>query len=61
MGQAFRRAGGRILSSSPSASSSKAKIAVDRRPGVGAADEVKVTKAAQADIRDQSGKLGFGI
>lgn len=56
MGQAFRRASGRITASS-TASSSKAKNVVDRGPRVGPTDELKISRTAAFDGRDDTGKF----
>ncbi|TXG71747.1 hypothetical protein EZV62_000326 [Acer yangbiense] len=50
MGQAFRRATGRI----PASSSSKTKTAVDRRPPVAPTEEPKISRTAAFDGGDQS-------
>ncbi|KAL5782335.1 hypothetical protein ACOSP7_007364 [Xanthoceras sorbifolium] len=52
MGQAFRRATGRIPASS--SSTSKPKTAVDRRPSVAPTEEPKITRTATVDGGDQS-------
>lgn len=53
MGQAFRRASGRITSSSSTtSSSSKTKNVVDRGPRVGPTDEVKISRNGPLDGGD---------
>ncbi|KAJ0092236.1 hypothetical protein Patl1_25095 [Pistacia atlantica] len=55
MGQAFRRATGRIAASSPP---TKAKTSVDRKPSVSPTEEVKISRtAAPSDGRDRPDEM----